>query len=605
MSDNDSLEYNLPQSAYVNFDASSLKSFMIDKLNNSSTFTDQIYEGSNLSSIIEILAFYTHVLLFYANQNSSEVLFDQTTIYENMNRIIKLIGYKPTGQQTSLSPINCTASANLSAGSYVIRKYSYFLVDNVQYTILEDEAFEKVTNSSEVIESINENVVLYQGTVQEYPSYTAEGDDFETFPIVVDNLVDNNDTRFIADGTISVYVKEANTDTWEEYEEIDNLYLTSSTSRIYELRLNENGNYEVKFGNDVFGRKLVSGDEVKVFYILSDAERGIISRNAINGNKLYQFTNPTFEAIYADTSNVGSSELITLQTSANLTFSNPDNSTPINGAETIDEIRNNAPQLIASQFRLITESDYETVISKSLPSLISSVKVVNNTAFLNEYIDYFYKICVDPNKVNRVLINQINFADTCDFNNVNVFVSPNFTITQDGDYPPFLSDSFKNLIIDLVKDKKMINHEVVPRDPIYTAFDIGVSNGSTSTSILDSSRLVITRESNNRINKTTLKQRVNDLIIDFFSPSNNTLGGNIELSALTNSIISLEGVKSVQTRNLNDGITFNGVSFLAWNPIYADSDSEIFNQSKALPFYKFPYFYSPQGLINKIEIIDA
>ena len=107
-------EYNLPQNAYANFDATSLKAFMVSQLNNNQTFTDQNYEGSNISTILGILSYYTHVLLFYLNQTSSEGSFSQASIYENMNRIVKLIDYKPTGKQTSLVSVNFVASASLS-----------------------------------------------------------------------------------------------------------------------------------------------------------------------------------------------------------------------------------------------------------------------------------------------------------------------------------------------------------------------------------------------------------------------------------------------------------------------------------------------------------
>ena len=48
----ESIEYNLPKNAYINFDALSLKDFIIQKLNENSNFTDQNYEGSNLASFI-------------------------------------------------------------------------------------------------------------------------------------------------------------------------------------------------------------------------------------------------------------------------------------------------------------------------------------------------------------------------------------------------------------------------------------------------------------------------------------------------------------------------------------------------------------------------
>lgn len=604
MSDNNTLEYNLPQTAYINFDAVSLKDFIIKRLNEHSSFTDQNYEGSNMSFLIEILAYYTHVLMFYLNQNSAESLFDQSTIYENMNRIVKLIGYKPTGQQTSIVPINCTASATLPIGSYLIKKYSYFLVDNIQYTVLQDTIFEKTTTSDEIIRSINDNLILYQGTVQEYPSYIAEGVEFETFPVVVDNLVDPNDSRFIADGTLSVYVKEVKNDTWHLYTEIDTLYLTLPTQRSYELRLNENGHYEIKFGNNIFGKKLMSGDEVRVIYLLSDGNKGIISKNSINGNKLFTYTTDAFAQIYED-STESTSEVVSTTTSSLLTFKNPLNSTTISEAENVESIRKNAPYLLAAQYRLVTESDYEKYLLKTIPNVLNSVKIVNNDRFIKEYIDYFYRICVDPNKVNRVLINQINFADSCDFNNINVFCVPKFDVIKDNSYPNYLTESFKNLIIDITRNNKMISHEIVPRDPIYMAFDIGFSVSSSLYSVINESKLVLLRNSSTKINKDTLKSRAVDVILNFFKSSNNTLGQTLNLSDLAADILSIEGVESLRTENRREKTFFNGISFISWNPIYVDADNQLVTQTITLPFYKFPYFYSPETLTTKIEVIDV
>ena len=91
---NQLLEYNLPQDAYTAFDATTLKDFIIARLNENENFTDQNYEGSNLSQVIGIVAFSYHILLFYLNNTASEVTFDQATVYENMNKIVKLIGFQ-------------------------------------------------------------------------------------------------------------------------------------------------------------------------------------------------------------------------------------------------------------------------------------------------------------------------------------------------------------------------------------------------------------------------------------------------------------------------------------------------------------------------------
>lgn len=601
---NQSLEYNLPQNAYTNFDAVNLKDYMIKRLNENTLFTDQNYEGSNMSALIDILAYYTHVLLFYCNQNGAESLFSQTSIYENMNRIVNLIGYKPTGKQTSLVPVKCISDANLLPGNYLLRKNSYFLVDNIQYSLLEDVPFEKTNDSVEEIKSIEENVVLYQGTINEYPIYTSEGLEYETFPIVVDNLVDTNDTKFIAHRTIQVYVYENDSSKWKEYTEVDSLFLSNAKSRIYECRLNENGHYELKFGNDTYGRKLKNSDRVAVYYILSDGISGSISKNAINGNKLFSFNTNQWNTIYNDISTVNTSELITLSNVSSLTFSNTSNSTPPHDAESVEQIRQNAPILGTSQLRLVTSEDYKTYLLKSIPNILNSVEVVNNNQYITEYINYFYNLCIDPNKVNRVILNQVNFADTCDFNNINIFCAPYFKLSQDESYPDYVSNSFKNLIIDLCSDNKMSTNEIVPRDPVYTAFDIGFSNLTPTKEVYSDTILYVSREKNNKINKETIKKRVIDVILNFFDPSNNELGQKIDISDLSSKILSLDGVESIRTTNTKENVSFFGISFISWNPLFEGVDESFINQTTTLPFFKFPYLYRPNSIANRIQVID-
>ena len=603
---NDFLDFNLPQKAYAGFDALTLKNYIIERLNENEKFTDQNFEGSNLAAVIDIIAYSYHVLLFYLNNTASEVNFDQASLYENMNRIVKLIGYKPTGRQTSIVPINAVASANLAKGNYTIRKYSYFLIDDIQYTFLDDVTFNKTAAGIEDIKSINDNVVLYQGGVAEYPAYTAQGEKFEGLTVVVDNIVNEDDERFIADNTISVNVQERGDGLYHEYSEVESLFLSKPADRVFEKRLNENGHYDIKFGDGAFGRKLAEGDTVAINYILSDNRRGIISKDAINGNKLFIYDSSRQRAIFNDTFlNRDETTFITVANSAQLTFNNPINSTTLAEAETVDQIRKNAPKIFSSQMRLVTESDYEALFTKHLPSIINSIQVVSNTQYINEYIQYFYNLGVDPNKVNRVLINQVNFADACDFNNVNVFVVPKFVLTEDKSFPPYVSNSFKNLMIDLTQDKKMISNEVVPRDPVYMAYGLGYTpGGELSTSILDNTNLYVVRDRTNKINKHTLSTRVGNLIKQFFLPENNMLGQKLSLSTLTSSILSLEGVKRIYTQNPQTNDLFNGISFLSFNPLYPETDIELVNQDTTLPFFKFPYLYSPLAISNQIIVRD-
>ena len=425
-------------------------------------------------------------------------------------------------------------------------------------------------------------------------------------PVVVKNIVDVNIDKFIAEDTVSVYVKEVGDDTYYEYTEVESLYLSNSTARVFETRLNENGFYEVKFGNGVFGKQLTQGDIVSINYLQSDNVQGIISKNTISGNQLFVYDSPRQRAIFNDTySNKDETTYINATNNNAITFTNPQASTSLSDAETVEQIRQNAPKVFSSQLRLVTETDYEGFINKNLANIVNTVKVVSNDSYLNGYIKYFYDICVDPNKVNRVIVNQVNFADACDFNNINVFVVPKFTMTQDESYPPFLSESFKNLLVESTLERKMISNTVVPRDPIYMAFGLGMSNSSTlNLDVLNNTCLYVVRETNNKINKQTIQSRVANKIKEFFTVENNKLGANLPINNLLKDILTLEGVKNIYTKNEKDGSSLNTVSFLSFNPLYEESDISLVNQDITLPYFKFPYLYSPLTVAKRIKVID-
>jgi hypothetical protein len=199
----------------------------------------------------------------------------------------------------------------------------------------------------------------------------------------------------------------------------------------------------------------------------------------------------------------------------------------------------------------------------------------------------------------------VNYADSCDFNNINVFCVPKFTNTIDNKMPDYLSPAFKNLLVDSVEDLKTVCAEVVPRDPIYIAYKLGISNTQNiRQSIADSCKLVVVRENNNKIQKDTLKLRVTNIIKEFFDPANNSLGQSIYLSTLTADILSIVGVKNIYTLNTSENTRFDGISFVQWNPMYPEDDISILNQDTTLPFYKFPYLAYPQSISNYIEVVD-
>ena len=112
----DNTQFTIPKDGYLSFDALTLKQFIKDRLNENKVFTDQNYEGSYISTINEITAYMFHVLMYYLNHTSTDSMFSESQIYENMNRIVKQLDYNPIGKQTP----------STTFGLFVIRPSSAF-----------------------------------------------------------------------------------------------------------------------------------------------------------------------------------------------------------------------------------------------------------------------------------------------------------------------------------------------------------------------------------------------------------------------------------------------------------------------------------------------
>jgi len=235
--------FDIPKGGYTAFDATSLRQLIINRLNEQGTFTDQNYVGSNLASIIDIIAYAYNTLIYYLNRTASESIFTEAQLYENINRIVKLIDYSPLGAQTSTLAFKCSATG-FTQGLYTLPRYSYVLASgNIPFSFNEDITFNKTTNNSlEYLKEISEQKLLYQGIYQEYPTYTAAGEDYET-------IILNQGDYIVDHFNIDVYVKPALTGKWELFTKTPNLYLEDTGSKKYEIRLNQNQRYEIKFGD--------------------------------------------------------------------------------------------------------------------------------------------------------------------------------------------------------------------------------------------------------------------------------------------------------------------------------------------------------------------
>jgi hypothetical protein len=590
--------FNIPKGGYVAFDATSLRQLIINRLNDQQIFTDQNFIGSNLAAVIDIIAYSYNTLIYYLNRTSSESMFTEAQLYENINRIVKLIDYSPIGFQTSTLSFTCSAANNIPQGIYTIPRYSYVVTNNIPFSFNQDITFTKTNNTTESLDNLASQQLLYQGIYQEYPIYTATGDNNEV-------VIVNPGNDFVDHFNIDVYVKPQATGVWEEYSSTPNLFLENGSAKKYEIRLNESKYYEIKFGDNINGNKLQPGDQVAVYYLVSLGADGQVGANALTNNSTLTIYNSQQYSSVISNVNVNNYNFITSVLASYLLFTNPLNSTPISTPETADDIRNIAPKVFRSQHRLVTINDFNTFIASNFQNLLASVNCINNWDYVSKYLKYFYDIGINnPELTERALFNQITYADACNFNNIYVIAVPrSSTLTYD-----YLLPAQKTLVKSSLTNSKLATIEVVFADPVYKAAFIGLPKSNlTIDPFFDDSYC------NLQIIKTLGSQRDNQAIIkdiveifnNFFSRDNLMLGSSLDVTSLTQQILAVNGVSTFNTIRTDDGSRIKGLSFIVYNPVYPSNDVRSTSSNLELEDFQYLYYKNLANLSSKIVIQET
>jgi len=593
----DNTDLNVQPNEYVAFDAVSLREFIRNKLSESGLFTDQYLEGSNLTAITNIVAYSFHTLMFYLNKTSSESTFSESQIYENINRIVKLINYSPVGAQTPTLTFSCSASNTLGIGSYTIPRYTFIRVNNSSYNFNKDISFSKTLSGEQALDSVGGQTLLYQGKWTEYPLYTAQGI--------------NNETVFVAPGSgvivdhfnIDVYVKSIETGKWEQWERVDSLYLENATSKKYEVRYNETRNYEIKFGDDINGKRINTNDLVAVYYLQSLGTDGEVGAEDIADLPAVAYNTAQFNQIKAD---VFSSDLTYLD-DANLntlSFNNSNPSTIYNAPESVESIRKNAPGSFRSQYRLVTAPDFENYIKTSFSNIILDTKIYSNDDYVNNHLRYLYDIGLTvPNQDSRVLYNQVAFSNSCNFNNVYIYALPRCTKNSKINY---LTPAQKNLIISSTSSKKTLTSDLIIMDPVYKTVTVGykLTGDIDIINAVNQTRLVIKLDRTARLSTYLVQDKVKGIFQEFFNPTKLPLGYTIDIVELTSLIKNINGVKTIYTQRLDTGDIVEGISLAIWNPSYPNNDSTSTTKNFTLQNFQALYFYDIDSLVSRI-VVDA
>jgi hypothetical protein len=338
----------MPYSQLNQLDFNNIKNSLKEYLRANSDFTDYDFEGSNLSQLLDVLAYNTYYTAFNTNMVVNEMFLDSATLRDNVVAIAKQLGYRPKSATASKAVV----TANLSYTSpnapttAVIRRGKAFtaIFDNTsyQYSVL-DDIKTPVNNGIAVFE----NVEIYSGNIIT---------DYHVVQSVLRNQRFLLRNQNIDTTTIRVKVFQSQQSTaFELYDYAENILNVNPESKVFFLTEIEDENYEVKFGDGVFGRKLQDGEYIEISYLITPGP-------ATNGAKIF-----TFNALVEDQDST-----ITNLNSLAVSVNNIQTVSASSGgefSESLDRIKFNAAKSYATQDRAVTSEDYKAIVRNLYPSV--------------------------------------------------------------------------------------------------------------------------------------------------------------------------------------------------------------------------------------------
>jgi len=321
-------------------DFDTIKENFKDFLRSQSAFTDYDFDASNLSVLMDLLAYNTHYNAVLANMVSNEMFIDTALKRGSVVSLAKQLSYVPRSTRSAEALVNITLQNVPSTPPFLtLDRYKLFntIVDGTTLTFYNADAY--VTTPVNGVYNF-ENVKLFQGRQLEYYYTVGAGGTTPANKFIIPNQ--NVDTR-----TVQVAVQLAGTSSYSQtFTIVDNIVNITPTTNAYFLEENSEGFYQVYFGDNVIGRSLNAGDIVRLSYIASDGSAGNVA-----GNLILNWTTTTIAG-----ESTGDRSISTI-------------SKPVGGGdrETIEEIRFNALANYAAQNRAVTEQDYANLILRQLP----------------------------------------------------------------------------------------------------------------------------------------------------------------------------------------------------------------------------------------------
>lgn len=493
------------------------------ELGKSDVFKDYDFEGSNISILIELLAYMGELSTFLQNKIATNTYLETADVYEASNRLARQAGYEPKGTRSARCTFQVAVSGT-QAGD-VLRVLPWKQLNSGRQDPTEgNEILFATTASTQVTASGNITTIdvpVRQGEIITLTGYT--GDDLIDNELILPAEYAYDDS--LEDDIPSVRVLVNNT----EWERLSDFYLDlvpGASDNVYQLIYDRYRRNKIIFNSS---RNVPADtDDITVTVLDSLGTDGSIGADV------------------SETWTIVSDELIELTRGISTSYINNDvitislsaASLGASAPETISEIKFNSQSALRSQFRDVNSTAYNSFLS-------ARSDVVKATAYGEQ--DLVPSGGGDPQEYNIVHLSVIPE----DFNNNTIQTSAGSFTTDWGEtgsilVPTKYATAWKNEILLYLRSRKMIGtyEQLELPDLVYFSLEIGIKKkriynfSDISADVLN--KLIYYFRSSN--------QEFND-IIDFNEITEYLLDAS-EVSSSDN-FDYIKGIRNLNIRDIN------------------------------------------------------
>lgn len=296
---------------------------------------DYNFEGSNLTALLNILAYNSHYTGFYIKLTLNEAFPDTAQTREALISHAKRQGYIVKGKSASYANINIKVNdvsdptlkfITIKAGT-ILNSTS----TSENKTVFHNMNDFTIKNNNGVFEA--KNLIIHQGSQVK-----------NTFRISRDKQKVRLSDLGCDVNTIKVFVKNSETSTIREmYNRVDDIIDVMPDSKVWYVSMSSSGVYDIFFGEDKFGKQPQIGQFIDIEFVSTLGSVGndinrftlapTISNNPNDIGYYREFTVTTNEASHGGTDE-----------------------------ETAEELRYAIPNHNRRQKRVVNENDYKSVL---------------------------------------------------------------------------------------------------------------------------------------------------------------------------------------------------------------------------------------------------